>query len=139
MKIQHNLIDQVDTLKGKFRQLYIHQKMLRALENYDEAIQVQHNGYLSLIKRGWLDGFLDEETSHFLNHMISKKFAQEDYLNWTYKTRWLKKRMAEVQKEHAGPRSVQPDMFDAARKRMPIPNIPVGLLGKKAPNFRRTA
>lgn len=132
-----SLFDQISEMRVKFQGLYGHQKKLRALQNRCDVVPFQHNGYLILIKNLLRDGFLDHETARFLDHMVSKYFESEDYLNWAHKTRWLKGRMEDLRKQQEKPRLVQTDMFEMAKKRFSTPNIPVEILSKTQAPMRR--
>lgn len=115
--------EKIIDLKDKFRSFLFHRKKLRALENYSEVVPFHHRDYLLLIKRCMKDSFLGEKEADFLCYMSDKYFGEQNYLDWTHKTPWLKKEMARLASEQQQPTQVQLDMFgwNAFKNTTPIP------------------
>ena len=98
-----NLFDKITELKECFKEFFQHRKKITALENFSASDQFQHKKYLVLVKSCLEDGFLEEQESEFLSHMLKK--YELNYLDWAHKTKWLKKKMKETKKKE--PRMVQ--------------------------------
>lgn len=90
------IFDRIGELKDKFRLLVSSKCKVRALENYFEVFPSSHAKYLELIKRCMNDGFIGEEEVKFLDHIIDKYFSEDKYLDWAWKSRWLKKKIAKM-------------------------------------------
>ena len=91
-----DILDQTDLLKSQFADFYRHAAKLKALNNYASASQFPHKHYLKLIGRCMKDGFLGQKESDFLGHLLEK--YELSYLDWAYKTPWLKATIADMQK-----------------------------------------
>lgn len=116
-----NLFEKITELKENFREFFQHRKKITALENFSASDQFHHKKYLVLVKSCLDDGFLEEQESDFLNHMLKK--YEINYLDWAHKTKWLKKRMRE-----AKPRT--PRMVQGYFNFEPTMNVPVEILNQ---------
>lgn len=91
---KENLSEKITDLKLRFAEFYQHRKKAKSLENYSINPKFSHKNYLQLIKGCLGDGFLEEVESKFLDHMLKK--YQLNYLDWAHRTKWLKRKMQEV-------------------------------------------
>jgi hypothetical protein len=138
--ISVNFFDKIGELKEKFKRFFYHKKKLQALENISSVIPFQHKDYLILIKRCMDGGFLGEHEADFLSYMIDKYFSEQNFLDWTHKTRWLKGEILRLSGQFDEKQFKQMTMFDFDKAALPTPHIPVELLGsaQKRP-YRRIA
>lgn len=97
-----NIFDQINTLKDKFNEFLYHRKKLKALENYASVTNFPHASYLGLIKKCIKDGFLGEKESDFLSYMLDT--YQLNFLDWSYRTPWIKEQMAALAAERKVPK-----------------------------------
>lgn len=121
------VFNDTDDLKAKFRSCFLHKKKIRALENYSSVAPFRHNQYLDLIKGILSCGFLDQEEDQFLSHMLNK--YEVNFLDWSYKTKWLKQEMVRIYNYHNPPTMTQGDLFSGQKLSLtPGSMIPLDLL-----------
>lgn len=87
----NNIFEEVSKLKENLTDCFQHKKQIRALENFSVAAEFKHLNYLPLIKKCIQAGFLDKEEKMFLSHLLKK--YEINYLDWSHRTKWLKKEM----------------------------------------------
>lgn len=126
MKMEY-FFDKIGELKEKFKGFFQHRKKIKALENYSEVERFPHKNYLSLVKNCINDGFLEEQESAFLDHMLDK--YEIKYLDWAHRTKWLKKEMAERRTKYPASTSQLQTFFNFEPKESKI-NVPLEILGK---------
>lgn len=128
--MQTYLFEQAFTLKEKFKDLFIHKKKIKALENFSECSKFHHKKYLALIKQCLADGFLDQEESDFLTHMLDR--YRINFLDWAHKTNWLKGEMSRLKANYAKPQvqTAQQTFWDYKdlKQKLPSINIPFEVL-----------
>jgi hypothetical protein len=125
------LFDKVSELKEKFRHFWHHRKKLQALENYSQVVPFQHKDYLILIKRCMSDGFLGEEEAKFLCYMTDKYFSEQNFLDWTHKTKWLKGEISRLADHYQEKEYKQMTFFDFDKLNSSMSsNVPFELLAK---------
>jgi hypothetical protein len=102
--------------------------MLKALENFSTATYFPDRDYLQLLSTCYQRSFLSDEEARFLGYLLQKH--QVNWLEWSYKTRWLKNTIRSMQ----GPkRMIEPliqdnlSPFDQAAKEI-YGKIPTHLL-----------
>lgn len=133
-----NIFDKVIELKEKFKSYYQHRKKLRALKNYSQVAPFMDQKKLTLIEGCLNEGFLIPSGAKFLDEILDG--YKVNYLDWTYKTRWLKTTMREMGKgvNNPNPRPVQMSIFDYTKGK--LPDVPVEILGNQpAAQARRSA
>ncbi len=124
------LFDKVTELKDKLHQFFQQKKRLSALMNYAEVSPCQHFRYLTLLNNCMNDGFLGDKEADFLNYMVDKYFDNENYLNWSHKTKWLRKEMERKKEVHSKPKENQLVMnFVTASVNRKMPEIHPGVIG----------
>jgi len=134
----HNLtlFDKVSELSDKFKSLFIQKKKVASLENFSSVAPFEHKTYLTLIKRCMGDGFLGEKESDFLNYMLDR--YEVNFLEWSHKTKWLKKEMARIAEENYKVNKVEQMTFNFDKKHQQIAsNIPAHMLNNQKQNVRR--
>jgi hypothetical protein len=87
------IFDKVSLFKEKIFSFFQHRRKVTALENYSSCAPFQHRSHLSLLKKCLAQAFLDKEEATFLDHMLLK--YQVNYLDWGFKTRWLRNEMSQ--------------------------------------------
>ena len=120
------LFDKLSELKDKFKGFFQHRKKIAALENYSSAGKFYHKNYLSLVKECMNEGFLEEQESSFLDHMLQR--YELNYLDWAHRTKWLKNEIKQKQAQQK-PRIIQ-EFFNFDRKDTPV-NVPISVLMAK--------
>lgn len=133
-----NIFDKVIELKEKFKSYYQHRKKLRALKNYSQVAPFMDQKKLVLIEGCLNEGFLTDAGTTFLGELLDN--YKVNYLDWSYKTRWLKKTMREMGKgvNRAAPGPIQTTIFDY--KMGKLPEVPVEILANQpAAQTRRSA
>lgn len=123
------LFDRVVELKERFKNFWNQKKKIKALENYASVAPFHHNKRLLLVKQCMDEGFLDEDDAWYLGKMVDKYFNSENYLDWTHRTRWLKKKMRNMVSENAYQPLQQMTIFDLDKPRQSVtPNVPMEVL-----------
>lgn len=121
---KEDFFEKLGDLKKKFFSLFQQHKKVKALENYSEGDQrFPHKNYLTLVKKCLNDGFLGEQESGFLDHMLNK--YEVNYLDWHHRTKWVKNAIEE--KKAARPKDPQQLFGFYTPNRTPI-HIPTHLL-----------
>lgn len=120
---KENFFEKLADLKNRFSNFFQHRKKVTALENYSVSDKFHHKKYLVLVKQCMQDGFLEQEESEFLDHMLKK--YEMNYLDWTHRTKWVKGKMAEMAPQK--PKPVQ-TYFDF---KQPACMVPAELLAQK--------
>jgi hypothetical protein len=101
--------------KEKFQDFFGQKKKVRALSNLASSVVPKEaeiemrkdKAMLDIIKKCLKESFLDEEEIRFLAYMMKKRFSQENYLDYTHRTKWLKDKLVD---KKAPPEQL--DMFD---------------------------
>lgn len=119
-----SLFDKISELKEKFKNFFQHKKKVTALDNFSVDMRFAHTSYVLLIKDCMKQGFLDQEESSFLDHMLGK--YEINYLDWAHKTKWLKNEMKFRGEEKQKNRPAQ--QFFNFERAIPQVNVPVELL-----------
>lgn len=88
-----SLFDTPKALKEKVKAFNTNRKKIKALDRYRDYCDFTHDKYLKLVKMCMRHGFLEKQESDFLNYMIDKYFITQHFLDWSYKSKWLKKEM----------------------------------------------
>jgi hypothetical protein len=104
------LLEKIIELKEKFKNCFVHKKKIRALENYSEVAPFAEKEYLQLIKKCAKDRFLSQKAADFLCELIEQ--YDVNFLDWSHKTRWLKKEMKRLEEVHKKATYVQMNFFD---------------------------
>jgi hypothetical protein len=128
--------NQFSQLKEKFRNFFTHKKKVTALDNYSTVVPIKHKDYLVLIKKCLSSGFLGHKEADFLSYLIDKYFGEENFIDWTHRTRWLKSEMLRLSNELNKTLPVQQNLFDMSKfqtSRMPI--VPVEILVPQRKHF----
>jgi hypothetical protein len=113
------IFDKVLELKEKFKSYYQHRKKLRALKNYSQVAPFMDQKKLVLIEGCLNEGFLTEAGTTFLGELLDN--YKVNYLDWSYKTRWLKNTMREMGKgvNRRAPGPIQTTIFDYKMGKLP--------------------
>jgi len=86
------------------------------------------------------DGFLGEEEAKFLSYMVEKYFSEQNFLDWTHKTKWLKGEIQRLSDHYRKPKPFQQDMFDFSKLNPDMPaRVPFELLAQHAAQQRQVA
>ena len=85
-------------LKDKVRNADVNDKKIKALANYSQAAQFDHNDFLLLIKKCVGIGFLNHEEGQFLTYMLNK--YELNFLEWCYKNKWLRRQIYNLANEN---------------------------------------
>lgn len=98
------LFDRLSELKTRFEGFFQDRKKIKAIENFSEVgiFDEKSSKLLYVVKDCIKNHFLDEVEAQFLNHVLEKH--KVDYLDWSHKTKWLKKEMASVEESNKLPR-----------------------------------
>lgn len=110
--------------KERFNNHYRQLKKFKALVNFSINPNFKHTSFLRLIEISLEEGFLDNEESTFLEHMINKYKVK--YLVWSHKIPWVKNQMKDFARQALS--KPQPQLqfsFD----RQDFPRLPVHLIG----------
>lgn len=118
------LFDKISDLKEKFQSFFQHRKKITALENFSIDAKFAHKNYLSLVKECMAEGFLGEEESSFLDHILGR--YEVNYLDWAHKTKWLKAQIKEKEQKAQKPRPIQ-EFFNFDRQQTQV-RVPVEVL-----------
>lgn len=131
------IFNKTNEFKNRFQRLTRNQKEVRALENFSTISYFPHRHHLTLVRACMKNGFLDDPTCQFLSHMLKK--YDVDYLDWSHKTPWLKREMAQII-QNAQKRVKPPQIcFDFDKKaKVPIA-IPTEVLMGKRIGFYKAA
>jgi len=125
------------TLKEKFQKNNVDSKKLKALDNYSEVAEFGHKNYLDLIKHCMDCGFLGQEETAFLGFMLEK--YKVNFLDWAYKTNWLKEEMMFRKASSKKPVMEQMDLFENRLIRLPTDySVPFELLAQQQKQMRAT-
>jgi hypothetical protein len=113
-----------------------------ALINYTQAAGTywRERSYLELLGKCIDNGFLTQKGSEFLQELIETK--KLDYLTWSFKTPWVRKKIALGACESAASCSDHPTLFDYGKLDMPsLPAIemPLHMLAKTPSQSRLRA
>lgn len=119
------LFDKISELREKFKSFFINKKKLKALENYSSVSPFKYKNSLNLVKKCMEDGFLNEKGAEFLNSILDE--YEVNFLDWAYRTKWLKGKMSEMGANYAVPMSAQLTIFDLEKKSA-TPHVPVEAL-----------
>ena len=135
------LFDKVSELKEKLKDCLHHHKKVKALENYSEVVPFHHREFLFLIKHCMASGFLGEEESKFLGYMLQTYFSEQNFIDWTFKSKWLKSEMKKLSDEAESKKPVQQDLFDWSKlDEKQTPHIPLEvLIQNQTPQVARRA
>jgi hypothetical protein len=122
------IIDKISDLKSKFQNFFQHRKQITALENHSlvKKFSDAEQEVFGAIKYCMTGSFLHEEDATWISSKLNR--LQINYLDWAYKTNWLKSQMGANRKPRK-PEYVQ-TFFDFSKKQ-PTPNIPVELLASQ--------
>jgi len=116
----------LEQFKDKFDIFTKHRKKVKALENISSCTNFKHQSYLGLIKECLHEGFLEDQEEVFLDHMLHK--YEVNYLDWCYKTKWLKKEMNKLASACKKTSEQIYIDFEKLMPKQPMPNIPVHLM-----------
>lgn len=124
------LFDQLSQLKSKFRRFWQIRKKVKALENYAIAPNFTHHAYIPLVKDCLEQGFVEEEESVFIDHILNKYGL--NYLDWAYKTPWVKRQIESLstKRRQNAPKSPQLQFDFVKATSIPV-HVPTHLLGQK--------
>lgn len=125
------IFDKVKDITEKFKNYFQHRKKIRALKNYAQVAAFKDKRELNLIE-GCLDkGFLSDKASDFLGELLDN--YKINYLDWSFRTRWLKTQMREMGKGvNAAPKPIQTTIFDFDKVR--TPHVPLEVLAAQQAN-----
>lgn len=139
---QEHILESSDVLKEKFKQLFLQQKKIKALENYGTVVDYDRlsecklfNKQIELLKICLSKGFLDDIEAHFIDHMIKK--VDLEYLYWSHKTKQLKRTMRHMKREQKMASEQLCINFDKAKKQSI--NVPTFLIGKNTEHMEKRA
>lgn len=118
----------LEQFKDKFDIFNKHKKKVKALENVSSCTNFKHQNYLGLIKECLHEGFLEDQEEVFLDHMLKK--YEVNYLDWCYKTRWLKNEMKNLARSYTKTSAQIYMDFEKLMPKQQMPNIPVHLLNQ---------
>lgn len=136
---------QANEFKEKYSNYFQHKKKVRALENLNsvQEFEVKHSFSLTTIKSFLNDGFLEQEEEKFLDWLLSK--YEIDYLEWAYRTKWLKDQMQRISRKNSKQKEAQKqkepvkqlymDFGKVEKIKDPSYNIPLNLLHKQKNGF----
>lgn len=116
----------LEQFKDKFDIFSKHRKKVKALENVSSCTAFKHQSYLGLIKECLAEGFLEEQEDAFLEHMLQK--YEVNYLDWCYKTKWLKNEMSKLASVCKKTSSQIYFDMESLMQKQSMPNIPVHIL-----------
>jgi hypothetical protein len=131
-----SIFDKLVNLKDKFARFLGHKKKMKALENlssiqpFEAPLQKRFN----LLKECMEDGFLEDPADDFLSYMVDKYFKEESFLDWAYRTRWLKEEMERRSPPVVKASGFQMDLFLAEREKITPVHIPIELLSASSGN-----
>lgn len=125
---KENFFNRVSELKDKFVAFFQHRKKVSALENYSLTGRFEHRNYLGLVKECLNDGFLGDEESKFLDHMLGR--YEMHYLDWAHRTRWLKTEVSRLKIPEEKPTIFQSTF--GFEQPTPTLNIPMALIAKQS-------
>lgn len=122
------IFDTISDFTEKFKQFFQQRKKVAALSNLAEVGNFEHKNYLRLIKACMQDGFLGKHEADFLDYMLSN--YELNYLDWSHKTKWLKRRMREMAEETGRKKEREPipQMFFDFDKKPSYPRVPTEVL-----------
>jgi len=137
--MDNNLVNKLCEFSEKFKNLFIHKKKLKALNNFAEVAEFQknHKVGLKLIATFVDEGFLDEHDVTYLNHLLDK--YELKFTEWSYRTKWIKQQMERIRRERAGlkprPQYRETTIFELLeqKKKDQTVSIPVEILAKQTP------
>ena len=132
--LSENLFCKVVEFKERITQFFCQKKKIKALENYSEVAHFEHKDYLILIKKCMRDDFLGDIEANFLSYMTNKYFSEQSHLDWTHKTKQLKKEMRRLARLNGKHVPEQMMLFDFDKSREVTSNVPLEILG----NARKT-
>lgn len=125
------LFDKVSEFTQKFKKSWCDRKKSQALDNYSSIAPFHHKGYLNLIKTCMNEGFLGDKESDFLDYMLDR--YNVNFLDWSHRTRWLKKEMAQMASQQPRLPKSEQAFFDWDRQPTVSPvKIPVDLIARQA-------
>lgn len=133
------LFDKLEDFREKFQHLYVHKKKVLALENLSQAVVIQHNDYLILIKRCMREGFLSAEENSFLVYLVAKYFSDKNFLDWTHRTPWLKQEMRRLSRANPKRTPMQQDLFNWNKMQDQQRTLTTPLMPISAPVAQRQA
>ena len=105
-------------LISKFRSFLTQKKQLKALMNYSDVAPFGHKPYLKLLKKCMCEALLDDKEADFLSHMVDKYSI--NYLDWSYRSPWLKDHMKDVAKRYNMEKQEQLLMFEDKSAKMGV-------------------
>ena len=125
------LFEKVMKIKDEFKKSFIHKKKHRSLENYSSVVVLpeEQQAAISLLKHKLKTGFLSDRLSSFLDAFLEDH--ELNFLDWAYKTKWLKEKMRAMKQQEVYAKPVQMTMFDYPQMRQyTIPNVPLEILSQ---------
>jgi hypothetical protein len=104
MKNMH-LTENPSFLQTLFNEFQKSKKKIKALENFSLTGLFQHKPYLILIKKCMLCCVVGKKEEEFLDYMLGK--YNINFLDWSYRTRWVKKQIESKKNKVASKRQEQ--------------------------------
>lgn len=123
----HNL----GQLQHKFNEFFKHRAKLRALMNYDEAVDYKNHRWITLIQECMKDGFLQDKESEFLDHILSK--CEINFLDWNCRTKWVKRQIKKIRLQNTNPTPKNLDLFSWKNPAHEV-YVPLNLLNQERSN-----
>lgn len=127
------LNDTLSEEQKNFQNILFAKKKYRAIRNYSQVVNIRQADYFPLIEKCLNGNFLGKKGLEFLDEMLDT--YEVDWLNWSYKGPWLRKKMGEMDLERRQPKLVekkaapaQPSLFDFAKLRIPALQVPISML-----------
>lgn len=123
------LFEKVMKIKDEFKKSFIHKKKHRSLENYGSVVVLpeEQQAAISLLKHKLKTGFLSDKLASFLDAFLEDHDL--NFLDWAYKTKWLKEKMDAMKQPLAKPEQLS--LFDYTPLRQyTMPKIPVEILSQ---------
>lgn len=124
---QNKFCQKAYELKDRLYEFIIQRKKLAALTNYQHCAPLGAGEYLTILRRIMRETLPGAEESRFMDHLLKK--AEIYYLDWAYRTKWLKKEMGKMRRKHKVYTETQMKLFvNYEKKRKVSTAVPTHLL-----------
>ena len=129
----------LQAFRSHYNEFLQDRKKIKAIQNISDikGIPMHKKRIFDLILDCTKITFLDDHDRAFLGGLLTQ--LNIDYLDWCYKTPWLKKQIREMKQAAKAKRESRQLYFDLDKKDTRKIDIPVHILKKNGPTVRATA